>query len=72
MSTPRESTGLQITGIDPADAFYDPLRQGIVDGQYLTADARGQILLGKRLADDMDIAVGDRVSLATGNANGCA
>ena len=70
LSTPRESSGLQITGIDPVDAFHDLVRQGIVEGEYLTADARGQILLGKRLADDMDIAVGDRVSLASGTANG--
>jgi ABC-type lipoprotein release transport system permease subunit len=70
ISTPRESTGLKITGIDPDDAFHEPIRQGMVVGNYLTADDRGQILLGKRLADDMDIQVGDRVSLATGNANG--
>lgn len=70
LSTPRESAGLQITGIDPDDVFHDIIRQGIVEGEYLTADARGQILLGKRLADDMDITVGQRVSLASGNADG--
>jgi ABC-type lipoprotein release transport system permease subunit len=70
LSTPRESAGLKITGIDPGDAFHEPIRQGVVDGQYLTADDRGQILIAKRLADDMDITIGDRVSLATGNANG--
>ncbi len=70
LSTPRESAGLQISGIDPDDAFHEPIRQGIVEGEYLAADARGQILLGKRLADDMEITVGDRVSLATGNASG--
>jgi ABC-type lipoprotein release transport system permease subunit len=70
ISTPRESTGLKITGIDPDDIFHDPIRQGMVEGQYLTADARGEILLGQRLAKDMDIQVGDRVSLASGNADG--
>ena len=70
LSTPRESAGLQITGIDPDDAFHEIVRQGIVEGEYLTADSRGQILLGKRLADDMDITVGQRVSLASGNADG--
>jgi ABC-type lipoprotein release transport system permease subunit len=70
LSTIRESTGLQVTGIDPADDFHDPIRQGIVEGRYLTADDRGQILIGKRLADDMDIEVGQRVSLAAGNADG--
>ncbi len=70
LSTVRESTGLQITGIDPADDFHAPIRDGIVAGEYLTADGRGQILIGKRLADDMDIKVGQRVSLAMGSADG--
>jgi ABC-type lipoprotein release transport system permease subunit len=70
LSTARESAGLQIWGIDPASPFHEPLRQGLVEGSYLTADSRGEILLGKRLADDMAITVGDRVSLATGNSNG--
>lgn len=70
LSTVRESMGLQITGIEPDDAFQNPIRQGIVEGEYLTADGRGQILVGKRLADEMAIRVGDRVSLAAGNADG--
>ena len=70
LSTIRESTGLKVTGIDPTDAFHAPIREGIVQGAYLTPDARGEILLGKRLADDMNITVGQRVSLAVGNANG--
>ncbi len=70
LSTIRESTGLQVTGIDPTDAFHAPIQEGIVQGAYLTPDARGEILLGKRLANDMDITVGQRVSLAVGNANG--
>jgi ABC-type lipoprotein release transport system permease subunit len=70
LSTIRESTGLQVTGIDPTDAFHAPIREGIVAGVYLTPDGRNEILLGKRLADDMNITVGQRVSLAVGNANG--
>ncbi len=70
LSTPRESAGLQITGLDPSDAFNEPICEGIVAGDYLSADSRGQVLLGKRLADDMSISVGDRVSLATGNSSG--
>jgi ABC-type lipoprotein release transport system permease subunit len=70
LSTIRESTGLKVTGIDPTDAFHAPVREGIVAGAYLTPDSRGELLLGKRLADDMNITVGQRVSLAVGNANG--
>ncbi len=70
LSTIRESTGLQVTGIDPTDAFHAPIREGIVQGVYLTPNGRDEILLGKRLADNMNIPVGQRVSLAVGNANG--
>ena len=70
LSTIRESTGLSVTGIDPAAPFHAPVREGIVQGAYFTPDARNEILLGKRLADDMSITVGQRVSLAVGNANG--
>ncbi len=70
LSTIRESTGLQVTGIDPTADFHAPIREGIVAGEYLAPDSRGQILIGKRLADDMDITVGQRVSLAMGGANG--
>ncbi len=70
LSIIRESTGLQVTGIDPTDAFHAPIREGIVQGVYLTPNGRDEILLGKRLADNMDIPVGQRVSLAVGNANG--
>jgi len=70
LSTIRESTGVQVTGIDPADAFHAPIRDGMIAGTYITAEDRGQILLGKRLANDMNIGVGQRVSLTVGNANG--
>jgi ABC-type lipoprotein release transport system permease subunit len=70
LSTPRESVGIQIVGIDTEAAFHQPIREGIVAGDYLQNDARGEILVGKMLADEMEISVGQRVSLAASNANG--
>ncbi len=70
LSTVRESTGLQVTGIDPTDTFHTPIRESMVTGRYLAPDDRGQILIGSRLAEDMDISVGERVSLAMGGSNG--
>lgn len=70
LSTVRESTGLQVTGIVPDDDFHAPVRDGMIAGEYLAADDRGQILLGERLANDMGITVGERVSLTMGNADG--
>lgn len=70
LGTPGESIGIQIVGIDPEDAFHTPIREGIVAGEYLSADDRGQILVGKILADQMGITVGQRVSVAASDANG--
>jgi ABC-type lipoprotein release transport system permease subunit len=49
LSTIHEAAGLQVTGIDPASAFHNPIREGLVAGEFLTADERGGILIGKRL-----------------------
>lgn len=70
LSTTQESVGIQIVGIDPADDFHTPIREGIASGEYLNAADRGRILVGKGLADDMGIAPGQRVSLAASDANG--
>ena len=70
LSTPQESLGIQVVGIDPDDAFHDPLREGITAGEFLKSDDRGRILIGQGLADEMGITVGRRVSLAASNADG--
>lgn len=70
LSTPQESFGIQIVGIDTEDAFHEPIREGIVAGEFLDNDDRGQILVGRGLAEQMEITVGRRVSVAASNANG--
>jgi ABC-type lipoprotein release transport system permease subunit len=70
LSTPRESLGVEIVGIDPDDAFHAPIRAGITAGEFLKSDDRGRILVGQRLADEMGITVGQRVSVAASDANG--
>lgn len=70
LSTLQETSGVQVTGIMPDGQFHQPIREGMVAGQYLDPDARGEILISKRLADIMGIGVGQRVSLAVGNDEG--
>jgi ABC-type lipoprotein release transport system permease subunit len=70
LSTPRESIGIEITGINPSDSFHATIRDGIAAGEYLQGDDRGRVLIGKVLADQMDITVGQRVSIAASDANG--
>lgn len=70
LSNIQESVGLRVTGIDPSSPIHDPVRQGLVAGEYLAPDDRSGILIGQRLANQMGVVVGQRVSLIAGNANG--
>jgi ABC-type lipoprotein release transport system permease subunit len=70
LSTSQESLGVEIVGIDPDDAFHAPIRAGIIAGEFLKSDDRGRILVGQRLANEMGITVGQRVSVAASDANG--
>jgi len=64
------SRGVQVIGIDPASAANQPFRQGMLSGDFLTADDREGILVGKPLAEKFRLNVGDRVSLLVNTSNG--
>jgi ABC-type lipoprotein release transport system permease subunit len=70
LSTAQESETIRIVGINPEDPFHAPVREGIVAGEYLRSDDRGQVLVGRLLAEQMGITVGQRISLAASDANG--
>lgn len=70
VSTIAESAGVQLTGIDPEDSIHDHLRVGLESGAYLTPEGRGELLMGRRLAEAMEIVVGQKVHLSVGNADG--
>jgi ABC-type lipoprotein release transport system permease subunit len=64
------STGVRVTGIDPASAASVPFRDGMVSGDYLTADDRGGLLMGRTLADRLKLAPGDTINLLVNTSNG--
>lgn len=70
LNTSDEAVGLQLIGIDPASALYAPIQSTVVAGAFLTAEDRGGILLGKRLADSLGLAVGQKVNVSIINADG--
>lgn len=72
LSAGDESVSLQIFGIDPASQFYNPIRESLVSGEFLTPDDRNGIMLGQPLAASLGLGVGQKVNLALVNADGQA
>jgi ABC-type lipoprotein release transport system permease subunit len=70
LNTVDDSPGVSITAIDPASSFHDPIRQAIVDGEYLDIDDREGVLIGRKLAEELGIAPGSRVSQLVGTSDG--
>lgn len=70
LNTSDESMGLQVYGIDVASRLYDPIRASLVAGNFIEANDRSGVLIGKRLADSLGLKVGDTIRLTTVNANG--
>ncbi len=65
-----ESAGVRIYGIDPTSEANAPYREGLVSGEFLTADDRQGILIGKPLADKLNLNVGNQISLSINTSNG--
>lgn len=70
ISAGNQSAGAKIYGIDPASVASDPYRLGIISGNYLTADDSGGLLIGKPIADKLQLKAGDNVNLSVNTANG--
>lgn len=65
-----ESKGVQILGIDPDSAANQPFRDGMIAGEFITADDREGILIGNILAEKLSLKVGDKVNLLVTTSNG--
>ena len=70
LNTRDESVGLRIYGVETDSEIYSPFRDAMSDGEFLTADDRSGILIGKRLADSLEVGEGDTVNVAIVNADG--
>lgn len=70
LSSGTQSAGARITGIDPLSAANDPYRKGIIDGAYLTPDDRDAVLIGRPMAEKLNLGVGDKVGLSLNTADG--
>ena len=69
LGTASESTNVRVSGIDTTSALFDPIRNGL-EGEFLSENGRGEILIGRKLAEELDVTVGDRINLAVGTSDG--
>jgi ABC-type lipoprotein release transport system permease subunit len=65
-----QSVGVRVVGIDPASAANAPFKDGMVSGEYLNADDREGVLIGKALADKIGVKSGDTITLLVNTSNG--
>ena len=70
LNTADETIGVRVTGIDPDSGFHDPIRQSMIAGEYLTADDREGVMIGKNLAESLGIGAGSKISLLVGTSDG--
>jgi len=70
LSLGDESKGMQVIGIDPAAEPNQVFRQGLIAGDFLTANDREGILIGKPLAEKFGLNTGDQVSLLINTSDG--
>jgi len=65
-----DSVGVRVVGIDPASAANAPYREGLLSGEFLEADDREGLLIGRPLAEKMSLAAGDQIDLLVNTSNG--
>lgn len=70
LSSGTQSAGAKITGIDPLSSANDPYREGIISGEYLSPDDRDSVLIGRPMAEKLNLEVGDPVRLSINTADG--
>jgi ABC-type lipoprotein release transport system permease subunit len=70
VSVRDETAGVRIIGIDPTSLANAPYREGMVNGDFLTADDREGLLIGQPLAEKLDLKVGDQIDLSVNTSNG--
>jgi ABC-type lipoprotein release transport system permease subunit len=70
VNTAEEMIGVRVTGIDPDSSFHDPIRQGMLTGEYLTIEDRDGVLIGNKLADELGVDAGSKISLLVSTSDG--
>lgn len=70
LSWGEDSRGVQVVGIDPQAGPNAVFRKGLLAGQFISADDREGILIGKPLADKFHLQPGQQVNLLINTSDG--
>jgi ABC-type lipoprotein release transport system permease subunit len=70
LSLGDHSRGVQVIGMDPDAEANQIFRQGVIAGDFLTAEDREGILIGKPLAERFALEAGDRANLLINTSDG--
>ena len=70
VNTADELVSVNVTGIDPGSSFHDPIREGIIAGEYLELEDRNGVLVGVKLARDLGLEAGSKISLLVNTSDG--
>jgi len=66
----RETRGIQLVGIDPAEESISFLRTADFDGERLSSPDEKHLIIGARLAEQLETSKGRRLVLVTQGADG--
>jgi len=66
----NETIGVQILGIDPPSVTNAMYREGMVAGEYFSADDREGVLIGLPLAESLGLNPGDTIDLIINTSEG--
>ncbi len=63
LSSEQRSIGIQITGVEPNfEQQHSVIPKKIIKGHYLSLNSKNEIVMGKTLADNLKIKVGEQIT----------
>jgi ABC-type lipoprotein release transport system permease subunit len=70
MSSPANVSGISMVGINPVtEQYLSQVDEAVVEGTYFEGESEHDVLIGSKLAEILEVGLGDRVVLTTTEAH---
>ncbi len=70
IASPSNSGSIQIVGVDPAtEKFLSEIDDVMIEGSYFEGDKPQDIVIGRKLADLLEVELGDRIVMTSAQAH---